>query len=253
MTDGSIHKSMLVLLITPPVPISALETAKTTPVLPALLGTVVHAAHLRLRLVGQTDGLAHVDLLEHGRGHIPSHLEPDFTGPELDTLGSVLIGALLDVLEGGVLGLEGVGVVGTAAEGLPTFPRIQGFLLETDVADVHLEFLGLDGLRPVLEGQFGRVLLRQVAAPQRAVRPVPLDFLHHRAQLEQNRRAAFTGEELLELETVPLLRAVLLELFEYRMVLRGEGDTSSILRLKVRRSRICKSVRSSIRRWKLVL
>jgi hypothetical protein len=97
------------------------------------------------------------------------------------------------------------------------------------------------------------VLLRQVAAPQRAVRPVPLDFLHHRVQLLQHGGTTVTCEQFLELEAVPLLRVVLLELFEYGMVLRGGGRTSSILRLKVRRSRICKSVSSSIRRWKLVL
>ena len=97
--------------------------------------------------------------------------------------------------------------------------------METDVADVHLEFLRFDGLRPVLQGEFGGVFAGQVAAAEGAVAAVPLYFLDDRVEFLQHGCGGLAGEEFLQLVAVPLLRGVLLQLFVDGVVLRGEGRT----------------------------
>lgn len=90
--------------------------------------------------MGDVDGFADIDLLKHGHCHLVGHLEGVLAQPKLNALWSVLIDALFDLLNSGVVfGFEGVGVIIADVERLSrALLGSHRFFMEASVADVEL-------------------------------------------------------------------------------------------------------------------
>lgn len=131
------------------------------------------------------------------------------------------------------------------------FVGSNNWLLQANVAGVHLGSFWFSSLGLVLRVHFARVLSLKSAALV-TICFTPFYLFNESVYLIEDGLAFFTREHFSELMSVPLVR-LLFHLFIDRPVLHHSSRTYSSFMLKVSRSRICMSVSSSMSCWKLEL
>jgi hypothetical protein len=126
------------------------------------------------------------------------------------------------------------------------------WLLQANVAGVHLGAFEVSSLRLVLGTHVARVFALKSAALT-TICFATLYLLDESVHLIEHCLAFLTCEQFSELMPIPLMVRLLLHPFICRSVLHSASRTYSSFMLKVSRSRICMSVSSSISCWKLEL